>query len=88
MRPLSICDTEIAPHIRHILEDLAVKNFLQPFFLLEEGDCQFMVRGMIKNYMDFPHNLIMDQTKVSKFLLLIHGLKRNRCGKFSRSRNW
>ena len=40
------------------------------------------VRGMIKNYMDFPHYLKTDQTNVSKILLMIHGLVRNRCGKF------
>ena len=44
--------------------------------------CFYHVRGMIKNYVDFPHYLITDTTNVSKFLLMIHGLKRNRCGKF------
>ena len=37
---------------------------------------------MMKNYVDFPHYLITDKKKISKFLLMIHGLKCNRCGKF------
>ena len=38
------------------------------------------VQGMIKKYVDFPHYLQTDKTNVSKFLLMIHGLGRNRCG--------
>ena len=40
------------------------------------------VRGMIKNKLDFPHYVIMEKTNVPTFLLMIRGLKCNRCREF------